>query len=126
MCAHLLKEKHSHGWFYRTSEKFFTWIVDVYGWTLTGVLRHAFSTLLVLLGTIALNAYLFVRVPKGFFPEQDNGRVQGALQADQDRPFQAHQRHSAEDDWHSKSRTPAWRMRWALPPAPTPPRMFIR
>jgi multidrug efflux pump len=89
MCAHLLKEKHSHGWLYRTSEKFFTWIVDVYGWTLTGVLRHAFLTLLVLLGTIALNVYLFVRVPKGFFPEQDNGRISGAVQADQDTSFQA-------------------------------------
>jgi len=89
MCAHLLKEKHSHGWFYRTSERFFTWIVDVYGWTLTGVLKHAFLTLLVLLATIALNVYLFVRVPKGFFPEQDNGRIQGAVQADQDTSFQA-------------------------------------
>ncbi len=89
MCAYILKEEDAHGWFYRTTERFFTWIVDAYGWTLTGVLRHAFLTLLVLLGTIALNAYLFVRVPKGFFPEQDNGRVMGAVQADQDTSFQA-------------------------------------
>jgi multidrug efflux pump len=89
MCAHLLKQKHAHGWFYRVSERFFDWIVEVYGWTLTGVLKHAFLTLLVLLATIGLNVYLFVRVPKGFFPEQDNGRIMGAVQADQDTSFQA-------------------------------------
>ena len=89
MCPHLLKEKHVHGWFYRTSERFFEAIVEFYGWTLTGVLKHAFITLLVLLATIGLNVYLFVRVPKGFFPEQDNGRVMGAVQADQDTSFQA-------------------------------------
>jgi multidrug efflux pump len=89
MCAHLLKQHQEHGWFYRTSEKFFKWIVDTYGWTLTAVLKHAFITILVLLGTIALNVYLFVRVPKGFFPEQDNGRIMGAVLADEDTSFQA-------------------------------------
>jgi multidrug efflux pump len=89
MCAHLLKQKHEHNWFYRTTEKFFVAINDAYAWTLTIVLRHAFVTLLVLLGTIGLNVYLFVRIPKGFFPEQDNGRVMGAIQADQDTSFQA-------------------------------------
>jgi multidrug efflux pump len=89
MCAHLLKQKHEHGWFYRVTEKFFVAISDAYAWTLTIVLRHAFVTLLVLLGTIGLNVYLFVRIPKGFFPEQDNGRVMGAIQADQDTSFQA-------------------------------------
>ncbi len=39
----------------------------------------AFITLLVLLATIALNVYLFIQVPKGFFPEQDNGRIMGAV-----------------------------------------------
>ena len=89
MCAHLLKQKHAHSWFYRVSERFFSWIIETYGRTLTVVLRYSFVTLLVLLGTIALNIYLFVRVQKGFFPEQDNGRVMGAIQADQDTSFQA-------------------------------------
>jgi multidrug efflux pump len=52
------------------------------------VLRHPAVTLLVLLATIAVNVMLFIHVPKGFFPEQDNGRVQGSIQADQDTSFQ--------------------------------------
>ncbi len=89
MCAHLLRQKHSHGWMYRTSEKIFTWIVNAYGRTLTVVLRHPAITLVVLLGTIGLNVYLFIHVPKGFFPQQDNGRVMGSIQADQSTSFQA-------------------------------------
>ncbi len=89
MCAHLLKEQRSHGWLYRTSEKAFTWVVNMYGKSLAGVLRHSFITLLVLLATIALNVYLFIHVPKGFFPQQDNGRMMGSLVADQDSSFQS-------------------------------------
>ena len=89
MCAHLLKEHVEHGWAYRTSERFFNWIIDMYGRTLTRVLKHPAITLLVLAATIALNAYLFVKVPKGFFPQQDNGRMQGTILGDQDTSFQA-------------------------------------
>jgi multidrug efflux pump len=89
MCAHLLRQQHSHGWMYRTSERAFTWVVNTYGRTLTTVLRHPAITLIVLLATIGLNVYLFMRVPKGFFPQQDNGRIQGSIQADQDTSFQA-------------------------------------
>ncbi len=89
MCAHLLKRERSHGWMYETSEKGFNWVVDFYGRTLAVALRFRFITLLVLLGTIGLNVYLFLRVPKGFFPQQDNGRIQGSVQADQDTSFQA-------------------------------------
>ena len=53
------------------------------------MLRHSFITLLILLATIALNLYLFMRVPKGFFPQQDNGRIMGSIQGDQDTSFQA-------------------------------------
>ena len=42
-----------------------------------------------MLATIGLNVYLFIRVPKGFFPQQDNGRIQGSITADQDTSFQA-------------------------------------
>ncbi len=89
MCAHLLKQEKSHGWLYETSEKGFNWVVDFYGRTLAVALHFRFITLLVLLGTIGLNVYLFLRVPKGFFPQQDNGRMQGSIQADQDTSFQA-------------------------------------
>jgi multidrug efflux pump len=89
MCAHLLKDKRSHGWMYRTSERAFDWVVTLYGRTLYVALRFRALTLLVLLATIGLNIYLFIRVPKGFFPQQDNGRIQGSIVADQDTSFQA-------------------------------------
>ncbi|MGA8596277.1 MAG: multidrug efflux RND transporter permease subunit [Bryobacteraceae bacterium] len=89
MCAYLLKTHETHGWLYRKSEEFFNWIIRTYGRTLRVVLRHPAVTLIILLGTIALNVYLFVRVPKGFFPQQDNGRLMGAIQADQDTSYQA-------------------------------------
>ena len=89
MCAHLLKEHESHGWLYRTSERGFNWVVKAYGRTLSTVLRYPAITLTVLLATIALNVYLYIYVPKGFFPQQDNGRIMGSIQADQDTSFQA-------------------------------------
>lgn len=89
MCAHLLKEHESHGWVYRKVEDLFTWVVGVYGKALSVVLRHSFVTLLVLLTTIGLNVYLFIRVPKGFFPQQDTGRMSGQILADQDSSFQS-------------------------------------
>jgi multidrug efflux pump len=91
MCAHLLKQQKSHGWLFETSERGFNWIVSLYGRTLSGVLRWPAVTLLVLFATMALNVYLFVRVPKGFFPQQDGGRLSGSVQADQDTSFQAMQ-----------------------------------
>ena len=89
MCAHLLKEHESHGWMYRASERAFNWVVKSYGRTLSTVLRFPGITLTVLLATIALNVYLYIHVAKGFFPQQDNGRMMGAIQADQDTSFQA-------------------------------------
>jgi multidrug efflux pump len=89
MCAHLLKEKQTHGWMYRTSERVFDWLVNLYGRTLLVALRYRAITLVVLLATIGLNAYMFIRIPKGFFPQQDNGRIQGSITADQDTSFQA-------------------------------------
>ncbi|MGD1156577.1 MAG: multidrug efflux RND transporter permease subunit [Terriglobia bacterium] len=89
MCAHLLKEHESHGWLYRKSEQAFNRVIRAYGRTLSVVLRFPAITLAVLLATIALNVYLYIHVPKGFFPQQDNGRMMGAIQADQDTSFQA-------------------------------------
>src|SRR5580658_4429662 len=89
MCAHLLREQLSHGWLYRTSERGFNAVVNAYGRALTVVLRHSFITLMVLLATIALNVVLVARVPKGFFPQQDTGRLNGSVVADQDTSFTA-------------------------------------
>ena len=89
MCAHLLKEHTTHGWLYRTSERAFQAIVRLYGRTLDRVLHHPAITLGVLAATIGLNVFLFIHVPKGFFPQQDNGRLNGTIIADQDTSFQA-------------------------------------
>ena len=89
MCAYLLKQEPSHGWMYRTSERAFEWVVRLYGTTLGAALRFRAITLAVLLATIGLTAFLFIRIPKGFFPQQDNGRIQGSIRADQDTSFQA-------------------------------------
>jgi multidrug efflux pump len=88
MCAHLLREEQQHGRMYQKSEKFFAWVVNFYGRSLTRVLQHPALTLLTLLATVALTIYLYVRVPKGFFPQQDTGRLSGQIQADQDTSFQ--------------------------------------
>ena len=88
MCAHLLKHERQHGRLYRLTERGFNSVVNLYGRVLNLVLRHSFVTLLILLATIALNVYLFVRVPKGFFPIQDTGRLNGSIQADQDTSFE--------------------------------------
>jgi len=93
MCAKLLKhdDPEGHGRLYRLSEKFFDWMLRTYERTLTVILRHPAFTLMVLLITIAVNVYLLIIVPKGFFPLQDNGTVFGGLQGAQDISFQAMQ-----------------------------------
>ncbi len=91
MCALLLKpeKEHTRGWFFRWSERMFDRLLGFYEATLTRVLRHPAITLLVLVGLVALTFYLFYIVPKGFFPEQDTGRLNGSVTADQATSFQA-------------------------------------
>jgi multidrug efflux pump len=91
MCAKLLRSEHDrrHGRFYRTSESVFNAMLANYERSLKWVLRHPALILTVALATLALNIYLFKIIPKGFFPEQDTGRLMGAVLADQDTSFQA-------------------------------------
>jgi multidrug efflux pump subunit AcrB len=90
MCAYLLKpESHEHGWLYRISECGFDGILNVYEAGLKIVMRHRFITLMVMLGTVAVTGYLYVIIPKGFFPEQDTGLILGQSEAAQDISFQA-------------------------------------
>ena len=93
MCAKFLRSERGrpHGRIYRLSERAFDGLLHGYEASLSWVLRHARFTMLVAAITVAVNGYLYVVVPKGFFPEQDNGRLMGALQADQDTSFQAMQ-----------------------------------
>ena len=91
MCARLLKPVHAqrHGRFYLASERVFAWVARGYERSLTVALRFPRLVLLVLGATIALNVYLYIIVPKGFFPKQDTGRMVGSLQTDQASSFQA-------------------------------------
>jgi multidrug efflux pump len=89
MCAHLLKAREKRGRFYWMSERLFQWLIDLYGRTLTVALRYSAVTLAILFLTIGLNIFLIFHVAFGLFPQQDNGRISGAIQADQDTSFQA-------------------------------------
>jgi hydrophobe/amphiphile efflux-1 (HAE1) family protein len=90
MCAYLLKpERKEHGWLYRIFERGFDGLLNVYEAGLKVVLRHRFMTLMVMLGTIALTGYLYVIIPKGFFPQQDTGLIIAQSEAAQDISFQA-------------------------------------
>jgi multidrug efflux pump len=93
MCALLLKpaREESHGRLYQATEHIFNGALNLYKITLTRVLLHPAITLLVLILTVALNIFLFTYVPKGFFPQQDTGRLMGSIQADQSTSFQAMQ-----------------------------------
>jgi HAE1 family hydrophobic/amphiphilic exporter-1 len=90
MCSRLLKpEAKEHGWLYRFFERGFDGLLALYEKGLKIVLRHRFITLMTMFGTIALTGYLFVVIPKGFFPEQDTGLIIGLSEAAQDISFQA-------------------------------------
>src|SRR5215468_11167785 len=90
MCAYLLRtqREEKHGRLYRASEQVFQWSLHLYERTLAWVLRHQFPMLLVTLATIGLTVYLYIVIPKGFFPQQDTGGLVGAIQADQSSSFQ--------------------------------------
>jgi multidrug efflux pump len=97
MCSRLLKNlrDEQHGTAYRASERAFNSVLGVYERSLGWVLEHSTLTLIVLGITIALNFYLFWIVPKGFFPQQDNGVAFGGIQGSQDTSFQAMQKATA-------------------------------
>ena len=91
MCSRLLKfqRPEDHGRLYRTGERFFAWLLSLYERSLTWVLKHPAPMLLLLLITIGVNVYLLVIIPKGFFPQQDTGRLAGGIQGAQDSSFTA-------------------------------------
>ncbi len=98
LCAKFLRgagEK-KHGRVYRASERGFDFLLKMYRGSLGWVLRHQFVVLLVTIGTAFLSVYMyaapsgwFLSVPKGFFPQQDTGRMGGGVQAEQDIAFPA-------------------------------------
>jgi multidrug efflux pump len=94
MCSLLLRyrKEQQHGRIYHVSENVFTWLHEHYKRSLQVVLRHPAITLVILLSTIAANVLLFFVIPKGFFPEQDNGTVFGGIQGEEDASYQSMQK----------------------------------
>jgi len=91
MCARLLKGRSevSPGRFSLAAERVFRWMLAEYEASLGWALRHSRLMMLILAATIGLNVYLYIHIPKGFFPPQDVGRIIGFIQADQGISFQA-------------------------------------
>jgi len=88
MCAHLLKaHEEKHGRLYRISEKTFDGMLAGYRHTLEWVLENPGLILVVLIMIVALNVVLVIRIPKGFFPQQDTGALVGGIQGPQDASF---------------------------------------
>ncbi|KHS84125.1 MdtB/MuxB family multidrug efflux RND transporter permease subunit [Pectobacterium carotovorum] len=85
MCARMLSHQslRKQNRFTRASERFFTRLIDAYSVWLRKVLNHPWLTLSVALGTLLLTVLLYIWIPKGFFPIQDNGIIQGTVQAPQ-------------------------------------------
>jgi multidrug efflux pump len=83
MCAKILRHRKASekSWFYRASENSLNWIIDRYSVILRFVLRHQPATLVVTFGTLALTIFLFLIIPKGFFPVQDTGVILGVSEA---------------------------------------------
>ncbi|HUC29954.1 MAG TPA: multidrug efflux RND transporter permease subunit [Candidatus Acidoferrum sp.] len=91
MCAKFLRplKKEGHNLFYRSSEWFFDRLLATYTAMLKWVLAHQPVTLTVTILVACLSVFLYIKVPKGFFPQQDTGRIMGGVMAEQDISFQA-------------------------------------
>ena len=91
MCAKFLvpEAERKHGKLYHWSERGYQRVVKAYEHALDFVLEHTLPVLLVTLATIGFTVYLYVIIPKGFFPQQDTGRLSGNVQAAQDVSFPA-------------------------------------
>ncbi|WP_265694155.1 MdtB/MuxB family multidrug efflux RND transporter permease subunit [Providencia rustigianii] len=91
MCARLLKpeSQHKHNRFEIACERFFEWMIAGYAVWLKRILNHQWLTLCVALGTLVLTVLLYMWIPKGFFPLQDSGIIQGTIESRQSISFAA-------------------------------------
>jgi multidrug efflux pump len=98
MCAVLLRGEtgEGHGRLYRASERFFEGMLNLYRRSLTVALRNPATMMVILAFVLGLNFYLYDYIPKGFFPQQDTGRLVGSIQADQSISFQLMQQKLAQ------------------------------
>jgi multidrug efflux pump len=83
MCAKVLRHvpEEDMSWFMRRTQHFFDYVIDRYGVALDWVLDHQPITLLIAIATLCLTVFLYIVIPKGFFPVQDTGLIQGISQA---------------------------------------------
>jgi multidrug efflux pump len=89
MCSRLLKKTQVRGSLYHTTEKFFEWILSTYSAALDAVLESPVPMIVLMMLTMAVSVYLYVKVPKGFFPQQDTGRLQGMILGQQHISYQS-------------------------------------
>jgi len=89
MCAHLLKSEHDqkHGRMYVMSDRVFDWVLSLYRRSLSWALENPWLVLTALLLTIGLNVATVIKIPKGFFPQQDTGSLSGSIRGPQDASY---------------------------------------
>ncbi|HEX4134598.1 MAG TPA: efflux RND transporter permease subunit [Bryobacteraceae bacterium] len=83
MCSRLLRTKHEHGRLYNWTESIFQWVISTYASALEVVLDRSVPVMLLMVATIGASVYLYIKVPKGFFPQQDTGRLSGIVEGQQ-------------------------------------------
>lgn len=95
LCSRYLRPhgEQKHGWFYRTSERFFDGMRDLYARTLDFSLKHRFSMMVLTAATLVVTAWLFVHLPKGFIPTEDTGSILVMTEGAQDASFDSMVRH---------------------------------
>jgi len=89
MCARMLKNKHEHGKMYNFGERIFQWVLSTYASALQAVLNQTVPVMIVMGLTMGVSVYLYIKIPKGFFPQQDTGRLQGNVMGQQHISYQA-------------------------------------
>jgi hydrophobic/amphiphilic exporter-1 (mainly G- bacteria), HAE1 family len=90
MCSRFMKPpSEHHNALYRSSERVFDGMRDLYQWTLRGVIRHSFLTMLVAAGTVVATVFLYELLPKGFIPNQDTDQLGGTTEMPQEASFES-------------------------------------
>ncbi|MEZ5356872.1 MAG: efflux RND transporter permease subunit [Bryobacteraceae bacterium] len=101
LCSRFLRASHegAHGWFYRVTERFFEWLLRIYGATLGAVLRFRVVTVFGFVFLLAATVWIFVRIPKGFIPDQDTDQIIAFTEATEGTSYYQmveHQRQAAD------------------------------
>ena len=98
MCSRMLRQTptEEQNWFYRLTEDWFKRTIDAYGHSLRWVLAHKTPTLIVAIMVIVLSVFQYIEIPKGFFPTQDTGIIQGITQAPESISFFAMERKQSQ------------------------------